>query len=428
MSDEHFPVIVVGAGLAGCAAAYRLAKAGYDVLLLERGKRPGGKNVSGGRLYSYALEALMPGEWLDAPLEREVRREMIMTMTERGAVTVNGLLSPNHSGTSYTVLRSKLDGWLAKKAEQAGALVMTGVTATEIVIKDGKACGVLVGDERLEADIIICADGANSLLAENAGITNKVTMENIALGVKLVVGLPEQTINDRFNLSGEDGAACLMVGDCTKGLAGGGFLYTNKESLSLGLVVDASSIKSAKTNIADMIEELKEHPAISPLIVGGQLLEYSAHLIPEGGLNMMPKVFDNGLMIAGDAAGFVINSGLTLRGMDYAILSGIAAAETAIKSIQAADYSAEQLNQYEVMLRLNVLSDMETFKKVRGFMKDTAGLYTAYPKLAETIFKSIFTVDGRPAKRISKVMINSILSHTSVWQLIKDGVKGALSL
>lgn len=85
MSDERFQVIVIGAGLAGSAAAYRLAKAGREVLVVDRGKTPGAKNMTGGRLYTHALEKLMPGEWTDAPLEREVTREMMMMMSGKTA-------------------------------------------------------------------------------------------------------------------------------------------------------------------------------------------------------------------------------------------------------------------------------------------------------------------------------------------------------
>jgi electron transfer flavoprotein-quinone oxidoreductase len=266
------------------------------------------------------------------------------------------------------------------------------------------------------------------LLAEEAGIASQVNASNIALGIKCVIGLQEQVINDRFSLMGEQGTACLMVGDCTKGIAGGGFLYTNKESLSLGLVVDSAALKMSRKNITDIIEDFKEHPAILPLVEGGQLQEYSAHLIPEGGQEMMPRPYGNGLIIAGDAAGFVVNSGLTVRGMDYAILSGIAAAETAIEAIKASDYSAGQLRHYEVLLGQHVLKDMETFKRVHGFMQTTPGLYTTYPKLVETVFENIFTVDGRPAQRVPKVVMKSIWENVSLWQLMKDGVKGALSL
>ncbi|MBP2645809.1 MAG: oxidoreductase FixC [Firmicutes bacterium] len=426
MSNERFQVIVVGAGLAGCSAAYRLAKAGYAVLLIERGKAAGAKNVSGGRIYSYALEALMPGEWHDAPLERQVAREMLMLMTDEGAVTVNSLFSQELQAASYTVLRSKLDDWMRKKAEEAGAMVITGVSVTQIIMKGGKACGVLAGDEELEADIVICADGANSLLA--AGFAGKVSTETAALGVKMVVGVPEQDIQDRFNLAKGQGAACLMVGGCTKGLAGGGFLYTNKESVSLGIVVDSAALKGSQVRVVDLIEQLPLHPAIAPLVKGGQLLEYSAHLIPEGGIGMLPTLYGDGFMIVGDAAGLVVNSGATVRGMDYAILSGIFAAETAGKSIAAENFSASELKHYEVMLRQQVIKDMKTFKNVHAFMKSTPGLYTTYPEMAESIFKNIFTVDGRPARRISKVILESVRRHCSFWQLIKDSIKGGSAL
>src|SRR5208337_5038031 len=89
MADDKFDAIVVGAGPAGSACAYVLAKAGKNVLLVERGDSPGGKNVSGGRLYTYALELLEPGMYKRAPLQRKIVREQIMLLNERGATTVD---------------------------------------------------------------------------------------------------------------------------------------------------------------------------------------------------------------------------------------------------------------------------------------------------------------------------------------------------
>lgn len=425
MSNERFQVIVVGAGPAGCAAAYRLAQAGLEVLLIDRGKNAGSKNVTGGRIYSYALEQLMPGEWQQAPLEREVSREMIMMMTKESSITINSQIElPN---LSYTVLRAKLDEWLAGKAEEAGAMLATGFTVESLLVKDGKVYGVKAGDEELEADIVICADGVNSLLAERSSLAKAITAENTAVGIKQVFALPEQVINDRFGLAAGKGASCLMVGACTQGLSGGGFLYTNKESLSIGIVVDSAAVKQAKISVVQLIDQLNEHPAIAPLIDNGELLEYSAHLIPEGGIKHMPQLYGNGYMIVGDAAGLVVNSGLTVRGMDYAILSGIAAAETAVQAIEAQEYSSVSLKSYQSRLTGLVLKDMETFKKAHEFMSSTPALFTTYPELAESMIHNVYKVDGSPAKRLPHA-VKASLQNVSLMQLVKEGIKGAMSI
>ena len=428
MSDDKFQAIVVGGGVAGCAAAYRLAKAGHEVLLIERGKSAGSKNVSGGRIYAYALEQLMPGEWQSAPLEREIKREAIMMMTPESGILVNSMLPGLPDKMSYSVLRAKLDEWMAKKAEDAGAMLATGFCAENIIMQDGKAVGVKTGDEELYADIIILADGVNSLLAQGVGLGKPITAENTAVAVKMVIGLTEEQICDRFNVPAGQGMAMLMVGDCTKGVSGGGFLYTNKNSVSLGLVLDSAGLKAAKENIADLIEELTQHPAIAPYLKDGKLLEYGAHLIPEGGLASMPKLYGEGLMVIGDAAGMVVNSAITVRGMDYGILSGIAAADAAHEAIEAGDCSAKKLSSYESAIKQTVLKDMETFKHAHAFMATTPDMFSTYPKVAEAVMTSLFTITGQPARRAPLLVKDAVFKNASLWQMFKDGLKGARSI
>lgn len=427
MSDEKFQVIVIGAGVAGAAAAYRLAKAGREVLLVERGKAAGSKNVTGGRLYTYALEALMPGEWGDAPLEREVSREIVMMMTPETAVSVDSSFTTMPK-LSYTVLRAKLDAWLTAKAEEAGAMFVPGTTVDDLLIRDGKVVGIKNGDEELEADLVISAEGANPILAERAGLIKPVELSNMAVGAKHVISLPEAVINDRFNTVSGQGTALLAIGECTRGISGGAFLYTNKDSISLGIVVDSLSWKNSKLPLAEVVEDLKSHPAIARYIEGGELAEYSAHLIPEGGLSSLPNLTADGFLLAGDAAGLVVNSGITVRGMDYAILSGIAAAETANEALDKGVFTREALKGYEGRLRQQVLKDLETFKKSHDFMAHTPNVFTAYPKLAAAMMETIYRVDGSPAQRLPAIARKTVADHVSYLDLAKDLFKGAGAL
>ena len=428
MSDERFQVIVIGAGPAGSSAAYRLAKAGYEVLLIERGKVPGSKNVSGGRLYSYALETLMPGEWQDAPFERDVVREVITVLTAGSSISLDCKFSNLPPRLSYTVLRAKLDSWLAKKAEEAGAMLITGTKVDSLIVESGRVCGVQVGEEVFFADIVICADGVNSVLAQKSGYVRLPEAKNMAIGVKQIISLPEETINERFNVKGNQGAGLLLMGACTNGVNGGGFLYTNRDSVSLGIVVDTLALKKSNIQIADIIEDMKLHPYIASLISGGEVSEYSAHLIPEGGINAVPKLYADGLLIAGDAAGLVINNGFTVRGMDYAIMSGIAAADTASFAIENNCFSESILQKYAAALKSGVLYDMETFKNTHNFMVSTPELYSVYPEVLEAIMKNIFTITGTQSKRLPSILRRSISNKVSVWKLLKDGAKGATSL
>lgn len=426
MSDEKFQVIVIGAGLAGAAAAYRLAKAGREVLLVDRGKTPGAKNVTGGRLYTYALEALMPGEWADAPLEREVTREMLMFLTAEESVVIDSSFPSKEQ--SYTVLRGNLDAWLAEKAEEAGAMLIPGSTVDGLIIRDGKVVGIKTGDEELEADLVISAEGVNALVAERAGLIKPVNVKDIAVGVKYVFKLSEDAINERFNTVSGKGLAMLGMGEANKGVSGGLFLYTNKDSISVGLVLDSQGWKNSKLPLADVAEQLKQYPAVARYIEGGKLVEYSAHLIPEGGLNSLPELCVDGFLLTGDAAGLVVNRGFTVRGMDYAILSGIAAAETANEAIEAGDYSKGFLKSYENKLEQTVLKDLKTSKNSHDYIAHSRHLFTTYPALATDLMKNLYSVDGSPAKLIMGIVKKSVQGKLPYFDVIKDIVKGVRSL
>ena len=241
MSD--FDIIVVGSGCAGGVAAYVAASAGKSVLVVERGNFAGAKNMTGGRIYSHSLKQVFPDFESEAPVERKITHERIAMMDPSSQMTVDFTSSElgEEGKDSYSVLRGPFDQWLAEKAEEAGAEYICGI-AVEELIKDGsgRVTGVRAGDDEITAEVVILAEGTNSMLSERCLGNARPEANQMAVGIKEVFELPSGVIEDRFLLPEGEGAAMLFVGDCTKGSVGGGFLYTNKESISLGLVATIS--------------------------------------------------------------------------------------------------------------------------------------------------------------------------------------------
>ena len=426
MSEERFEVIVIGGGLAGLSAAYRLSKAGRKVLVLEKAPHCGEKNISGGRIYTYALDKLMGDEWKDAPLEREINQEFLMMMNEEDALVID--TTTNALGNqSYSVQRSHFDRWLAKKVEEAGGLVIGGATVDGLIRKDGRVCGVTVGDEELECDLVIDAEGANPIVAERDGVIDPIQLENYAIGIKSVYRLSEEIINDRFNTDTDKGAALLGMGSANQGLFGGLFMYTNKKTISIGLVQDAKTWMDSGLKIQDAMELIKDHPLISKYIEGGALVEYTAHLIPEGGYDAFSEFCDDGILVTGDAAGLCMNRGFTVRGMDYAIMSGIAAADTADQALTKGVFSKDFLSMYTARLEHNVLNDFKTLKRGHNYMANSEHLFTTYPDLAISALQSMYKVDGGALHGVVKTIVKG-LPKIKVFSVAKDAIKGVLSL
>ncbi|HAH1217655.1 TPA: FAD-dependent oxidoreductase [Escherichia coli] len=326
-----------------------------------------------------------------------------------------------------SVLRNRLDPWLMEQAEQAGAQFIPGVRVDALVREGNKVTGVQAGDDILEANVVILADGVNSMLGRSLGMVPASDPHHYAVGVKEVIGLTPEQINDRFNVTGEEGAAWLFAGSPSDGLMGGGFLYTNNDSVSLGLVCGLGDIAHAQKSVPQMLEDFKQHPAIRPLISGGKLLEYSAHMVPEGGLAMVPQLVNDGVIIVGDAAGFCLNLGFTVRGMDLAIASAQAAATTVIAAKERADFSASSLAQYKRELEQScVMRDMQHFRKIPALMENPR-LFSQYPRMVADIMNEMFTIDGKPNQPVRK-MIMGHAKKIGLINLLKDGIKGATAL
>lgn len=428
--EEKFDVIIVGAGLAGNIAAYLLAKEGLEVMLIERAEAIGAKNVTGGRMYSHSLEKIFPNFAEEAPVERKITKERVSFITEKGLSTIE-YASPDlgeQGKATYSILRSQFDPWLAEKAEEEGVMYITGIRVDEVLLgEDGKVCGVKAGEEEMFADVVLLADGVNSLLAQQLGMKKELDPSEVAVGVKEVIELGEDEVCKRFGVSGDEGVAWLFAGDTTGGNIGGGFLYTNKTSVSLGIVTTIADIGYSDVAPRDMIERLREHPAVKPLIAGGQLVEYSAHLVTEGGYNMVPELYRDNILIAGDAAAFVLNLGYTIRGMDLAIESGRLAAETIIEAKKAGDFSKAFLARYEN--KLNESFIMKDLKHYRKFPKilERHQIFEKYPGMLEEMMKGMFVMYGQQPEKLMKKMLAPVkkVGLFKVAKDVKDGV-GAL--
>jgi len=424
--EEKFDAIIVGAGPAGSACAYLLAKEGKNVLVIERGVSAGSKNVTGGRVYTYALELLEPGLHAEAPLQRKVVREQIMMLGEQSGTTID-YVDYTFNGEvpqSYTVLRAPFDEWLAGKAEEQGAMIAAGIRVDDLIIQDGKVVGVKAGEDEMYADIVIAADGVNSFMAQKAGLREDITAHEVGVGVKEIIELPPEVIQQRFNLTGDEGCARLVLG-CTEGTTGGGFLYTNKDSISLGVIFGPEGAAKRGMKIHEIFQNFKMHPAIYPLIEGGTTVEYGAHLVSERGWNGVPKkLYRDGFVAVGDAAGFVINTGTIIRGIDLAIVSGIAAARAVLGAKDSAGVGPAYMQELE---NLKLIPAMKQFAGFPAII-DIPRMPAVYPAMASEIMNFMFKIDGQVPPKMTKGILGIVRKHVSFGDLLADGWKGVRNI
>lgn len=382
--NERFDVIVVGAGPAGAAAALRLAEQRVKVLVIERGMAPGAKNMMGGRIYTHSLEKLVPDFRDRAPLERKVTKERISIGAGNEMTTIEySYQDVKENEESYVVLRAKFDKWLAEEAEKKGALLVSNVQVTELITegegKKRRVVGVRCHDDEVYAKLVIIAEGANTVLLEEAGLTEPTDPKTMAVGVKEV-----------YKFKKED----------------------------LGL---------ADKSVDEMLEAFTSHPRIAPLLKNGQLKEHSAHLVPEGGYKAMPKLGGKGYIVVGDAARMCMNLGYTIRGMDLAIESGMCAAEAV--NVALRDENMDRVTKlYEKQIKASWLRrDMKLYKNMPKFLATNPRIFNEYPAFVNNLMHDVFTVNGDGAVPLMKKLLRRV-KDVGLFRLIYDAWKGVRSL
>ncbi len=424
---KYFDVIIVGAGPAGSMAALTLARAGLNVCMLERGKHPGSKNMFGGLLHNTPLlNEMIPSFWERAPLERHVYKKVLALATPESTVSLTfeneNFDQPPYNG--HTIFRPVFDNWLANQAVESGALLLCSCTAEDVIRENGRIAGITVkGREgKLRSNIIIAADGVLSFMAKRAGLRPDFKPSNMAMGIKLLLGLPETIINERFHLVRDQGADVNFLG-LTAGMQGGAFLYTNRESISVGMVVYLDSLQAGGKAPYQFLDDLLQHPQVRKLIKGAIPLEYSAHLIPEGGLSAMPQLYTDGMMVVGDAAGLCYTNGINLEGINLAMTSGVLAAETAIEAYQAKDYGVRTLSLYKKKLEESfVIKDLRTFRHSADMMR-IERLFQTYPQVLSGIMENIYRTTGTPRSKLLKLAGKELLKEVGLKDFITDGIK-----
>ena len=425
---ERFDAIVVGAGPAGSAAAYTMAKAGLSVLQLERGEYPGAKNVQGAILYADPLDKLMPEFREEAPLERHVIEQRMWMLDDTSYVGMHYRSEDFNEDrpNRYTIIRAQFDKWFSRQVRAAGAVLLCETTVTELVRDDnGKVIGVRTdrGDEPVYADVVVLGEGVNGLLGQRAGLRSELKPDHVALAVKEMHFMPQDVLESRFNLKGNEGVVIEAMGTVTAGMVGTGFIYTNKESLSIGIGCLVSDFVESGATPYGLLEAFKKHPAIEPLLRGSEVKEYSAHLIPEGGYKAVPELYGDGWLVVGDAGHFV--NGVHREGSNLAITTGRVAGETVIALKQAGSpLDRKNLRAYKNQLDHSfVMKDLKKYKDLPTFMHKNKHMFNIYPKLMSQATQSWFRVDGTDKLSKEREIIGEFRKQRGFAGLLGDAFK-----
>lgn len=359
---SHPEVLIVGAGPGGISAALRLARAGVRVLVLEGAEFAGAENWSGCVYHADDLlraDVLGADLWCDAPKERRI---VARSLLFHDGVTAAGFEARAHAdndfGEAWTVLRPKLDRWLAARAIDFGATLLPATTVTGLRYADGRVVGVHTDRGNIDAEVVFLAEGDAAGLLAREGL-EQVAQPHYAQGIKAVLQLPPTEIERRFGLTADTGVAqeWILKNGERHGrpvtLNATAFLYTNRDSLSLGLVLPLAQLASEGVSAhAQLFQRVLSLPGIAAYVAGATQVAYGAKIIRAGGAAETPVWVRDGLAVGGGA----LSLGMEFPYPNFigpAITSGLAFADAVVRTRERArDYSAATLErEYAARLR-----------------------------------------------------------------------------
>lgn len=429
MSERRieFDVIVIGAGIGGSAAAMVAAQKGLKVAMIERSRKPGEKNYFGGAVYPHAFLDILP-DFYDRkpPLERPVTKSGYWLFDESGVTKITkegGVMAEKPSG-EFVVLRSKFDAWWAEQAVAEGAMLIPKTVVLDFIWDEaGKIVGVMTDreDGAIYAPVTIICEGVNNILTQKAGLAKAdIRTDQVALAVKQMISLDRKDIDAFFGLNGlDEGLALMTMGDVSQGLPGLGFIYTGASTVSIGVGITLNALVASGLRPQDILQQHLNHPALAPLVAKGTLLEYGAHIIPEGGFRGMPTLFNDGVMVVGDAASMV--NAMHFEGTNLAATAGRFAAETAFEAHQAGEFSKKQLGGYEKKLKQSfVYKDLRQYRNFIRWLDRHPHFMSVYPDFLNEVLGLFFTSKGKPKMGEYKKMLRALTKRRSLLGAIGD--------
>ncbi len=384
-------VLIVGAGPAGLACAIELSRlvrqeqeAGgtlseLNVAVLEKAESLGEHNLSGAVINPRAFRELFPDLPVEQlPFRQPVSREAVYLLTERRAQRLPTPPTMHNSGY-YTASICEVVRWLGERAEEAGVNIFAGFPVDALLVDGESVRGVRTTPSGLNRDgspgsgyteptevtarVTMLAEGTRGLLSQAYAQWQKVGSPNpqlFALGVKEVWETKRPL----------DRVIHTLGWPLPTDAFGGSFMYPlGANQIALGLVVGLY-YHNAALDVHQLLQRMKLHPLFRPYLEGGQLLEWGAKTIPEGGYYSLPeRRYGAGVMILGDAAGFVDVP--SLKGIHYAMQSGLFAARVAFQALKSGDNSAASLGAYDRMVADSYIArDLYRTRNMRLAFKD----------------------------------------------------------